>query len=61
MPGWYVSYAWGDDRTPEGCARDEIVEKLCSAGNEKGIVIQRDKCSQLWRKHIRVHAADRRR
>src|SRR6516162_5520828 len=43
MPGWYVSYAWGDDRTPEGCARDEIVEKLCSAGNEKGIVIQRDK------------------
>jgi internalin A len=40
---WYVSYAWGDDRTPEGRAREEIVDHLCTAAMAQGHVIFRDK------------------
>jgi hypothetical protein len=42
-PEWYVSYAWGDDRTPEGRAREEIVDRLCEAAKAQGYSILRDK------------------
>jgi internalin A len=41
-PEWYVSYAWGDDRTPEGRARQEIVDRLCDAAAAQGHRILRD-------------------
>jgi internalin A len=40
---WYVSYAWGDDHTPEGRAREEIVDRLCTAAAAQGNRILRDK------------------
>jgi internalin A len=43
MTEWYVSYAWGDDRTPEGRAREEIVDRLCEAAKAQGYSILRDK------------------
>ncbi|WP_082167682.1 COR domain-containing protein, partial [Methylobacterium aquaticum] len=43
MPEWYVSYAWGDDRTPEGRQRAEIVDQLCAAAEAKGHKILRDR------------------
>jgi internalin A len=42
MPEWYVSYAWGDDRTPEGRARKEVVDRLCDAAAAQGHRILRD-------------------
>jgi internalin A len=42
-PEWYVSYAWGDDSTPEGRARTEIVDQLCDAAVAQGHRILRDK------------------
>jgi internalin A len=41
-PEWYVSYAWGD-ATPEGCAREAIVDGLCAAAKAQGKLILRDK------------------
>jgi internalin A len=32
MPEWYVSYARGDDRTPEGRTREETSTTVCKAG-----------------------------
>ena len=43
MPEWYVSYAWGDDRTPEGIAREQAVNHLCAAAAARGIRILRDR------------------
>jgi internalin A len=43
MPEWYVSYAWGDDRTAEGRTRKAVVDKLCAAAKQRGIQILRDK------------------
>jgi len=43
VPEWYVSYAWGDDRTPEGQAREEIVDRLCEVAKAQGHTILRDK------------------
>jgi hypothetical protein len=43
MPEWYVSYAWGDDRTPEGRVREEIVDRLCEAAKAQDHTILRDK------------------
>jgi internalin A len=43
MSECYVSYAWGDDRTPEGRAREEIVDRLCHAAIGQGHSILRDK------------------
>ncbi|MFL5286658.1 MAG: toprim domain-containing protein [Rhodopila sp.] len=43
MPQWYVSYAWGDDQTPEGRQRKEIVDRLCDAAVARGHLILRDK------------------
>jgi internalin A len=40
---WYVSYAWGDDLTAEGRERNEVVDRLCTAANARGIEIRRDK------------------
>jgi hypothetical protein len=42
-PEWYVSYAWGDDRTPEGRTREKIVDRLCEAAKAQGYSILRDK------------------
>jgi internalin A len=43
MAEWYVSYAWGDDHTPEGRAREKIVDQLCDAAAAQGYQILRDK------------------
>jgi internalin A len=43
IPEWYVSYAWGDDRTPEGQARERVVDELCAAATASGRLILRDK------------------
>jgi GNAT superfamily N-acetyltransferase len=42
MGEWYVSYAWGDD-SPEGRARAEVVDRLCTAAEARGVTIKRDK------------------
>ena len=42
-PEWYVSYAWGEDLTPEGRARKAIVDRLCDAAKALGHEILRDK------------------
>jgi internalin A len=43
MQEWYVSYAWGDDKTPEGKAREQIVDDLCASALASGHQILRDK------------------
>jgi hypothetical protein len=45
MPEWYVSYAWGDDRTPEGRARKEIVDQLCDVAEAEGHHILRERAN----------------
>ena len=42
LPEWYVSYAWGDS-TPEGKAREQVVDRLCAAAKARGRKILRDK------------------
>jgi internalin A len=42
-PQYFVSYAWGDDTSPEGHEREVIVDQLCAAAKERGISIVRDK------------------
>jgi hypothetical protein len=42
-PAAYISYAWGDDASPEGREREAIVDELCRSFAEVGIVIGRDK------------------
>jgi internalin A len=39
---YFVSYAWGDE-TPEGKEREAIVDQLCEAAEQRGLVILRDK------------------
>jgi tetratricopeptide (TPR) repeat protein len=39
----YVSYAWGEDASPEGRRREEIVDRLCQAVRTAGHKIGRDK------------------
>lgn len=41
-PKYFVSYAWKDN-TPEGRKREAIVDQLCTAAEQKGITILRDK------------------
>lgn len=43
MPSWYVSYAWGDDRTPAGLTREEKVDAACAAARARGQPIRRDR------------------
>ena len=38
-----VSYAWGDDATPEGREREAFVDRLCEAAEARGIRVVRDK------------------
>jgi internalin A len=40
---WYVSYAWGDDASPEGAEREAAVVRFCDAAAARGIDIIRDK------------------
>ena len=42
-PDAYVSYAWGEDTTSEGRAREEIVNRLCKVIRTSGRSIGRDK------------------
>ena len=42
QPELFVSYAWGDG-TPEGKRREEVVDRLCAAAEERGLEILRDK------------------
>jgi internalin A len=41
-PEIFVSYAWGDDKTPEGRQRGEVVERLCQKLGEWGCQVVRD-------------------
>jgi internalin A len=41
-PQFFVSYAWGDE-SPEGQEREAIVDRLCEAAEQRGLVILRDK------------------
>lgn len=43
MPEWYVSYAWGDDRTPAGMERERVVDDLCARAKAEGKPIHRDR------------------
>jgi internalin A len=43
MPEWYVSYAWGEDKTSEGKAREKVVDNLCAIALAEGHQILRDK------------------
>ena len=43
MSQWYVSYAWDDNQTVEGRAREIVVDRLCAAAKDRGIQILRDK------------------
>jgi magnesium transporter len=40
---WYVSYAWNDDRSPEGRTRENVVDKICATAEARGLKILRDK------------------
>jgi len=42
-PEWYVSYAWGEDKTPEGRERERIVDELCATARARAHIIRRDK------------------
>jgi internalin A len=42
-PKWYVSYAWGDDRTAQGRTSEDVVDELCAAAAARGRKILRDK------------------
>ncbi|MBX9702403.1 MAG: toll/interleukin-1 receptor domain-containing protein, partial [Acetobacteraceae bacterium] len=41
-PLWFVSYAWGDDRSPEGIARERAIEAFCTAAVARGVEVERD-------------------
>ncbi len=40
---FYVSYAWGDDRSEAGRAREIVVEQLIEAARRAGIIVHRDR------------------
>lgn len=42
-PEVYVSYAWGDDTTPEGIRREDVVNRMCDAVARTGRSVGRDK------------------
>lgn len=42
-PEYFVSYAWADDKTPEGRKREADVDRLCADYGRRGIHIVRDK------------------
>ncbi|WP_051242709.1 leucine-rich repeat domain-containing protein [Stappia stellulata] len=45
VPECFVSYAWADDKTPEGRDREAGVDRLCEAYEGRGIHIIRDKAN----------------
>jgi internalin A len=42
-PEWYVSYAWGDDKTPEGRARHSAIEALRNEAKARNAILHIDK------------------
>jgi formylglycine-generating enzyme required for sulfatase activity len=42
-PKIFVSYAWGDDLTPEGWEREVLVDRLCEDAAARGVTILRDR------------------
>ena len=62
MPEWYVSYAWGDDKTPEGTgAGADRGRSLRRRGGERPQHPARQGGSGARRQHLPLHATDRRR
>jgi len=43
-----VSYAWGDDDSPEGRDREAHVDRLCAEAEARGFVIVRDKTAMRY-------------
>jgi internalin A len=63
-PEYFVSYAWGDDTSPEGQERETIVDRLCADATPRGIHIIRDKTTLRLGERItpfmrRIGAGDR--
>ena len=63
-PEYFVSYAWGDDTSPEGLERETIVDRLCADAEPRGIHIIRDKTTLRLGERItpfmlRIGAGDR--
>ena len=63
-PEYFVSYAWGDDTSPEGQERETIVDRLCAEAEPRGIHIIRDKTTLRLGERItpfmrRIGAGDR--
>jgi serine/threonine protein kinase len=42
-PEYFISYAWGDDHTPEGREREAVVNCFCDVATVKGVAIIRDR------------------
>lgn len=40
---YFVSYAWGDDTSPEAREREDVVDRLCADAETRGVHIIRDK------------------
>ncbi|HME24943.1 MAG TPA: leucine-rich repeat domain-containing protein [Acetobacteraceae bacterium] len=40
---YFVSYAWGDDMSPEAREREDVVDRLCAEAETRGVHIIRDK------------------
>ena len=62
--GYFVSYAWGDDSSPEAREREAIVDRLCAAAETRGVAIVRDKTTLRFGDRItpfikRIGAGDR--
>ena len=59
---YFVSYAWGDDTSPEAREREDVVDGLCAAAETRGIHIIRDKTTlRTGDPDHRIHAAHRHR
>jgi internalin A len=44
-PEYFVSYAWGDDASPEGRERESVVDRLCDEAAARDVAIVRDKAA----------------
>ena len=45
---YYVSYAWGDSSSDEARQREQIVDKLCTEAEKKGITVIRNKTAMRY-------------
>lgn len=43
MSEWFVSYAWGDDKSAAGLTREEKVDALCETAVARGSLVHRDR------------------